>query len=594
MGELDVNQAVFNTSDKARALWPSRTSANRLEPQCWPILQPRFQLEPGSRVFTIGSCFAREIERALADLGFEIPVFNFHRQHPELLAFEGINALNRYTPPSIFQELSWTQKIMDRDDVVNQDDVEPMLLEAGNGRVYDLTRVVAAEYGITREQALNQRRSLYTLYRQAFNCEAVVITLGLIECWKDIHTGLYVEYNRGILRNKNRFRFKRIDYVEALDYVERAIDIINRDHHAKILLTTSPVPLTRTFTRDDVIVANTYSKSVLRAVAGAVAESRPNVDYFPSFESVMLSKDRQVWMDDLIHIEPSFIGSIMVRVTDSYAPDVARKSPIMEMMYRVINLTNACNWSQAQAELSQMALNNLPDEPAAFFVCAAELAARCGDIDMVKAMTARAPGVHADLQLRCGNALKAVGLNDLASLRLALALKLGTKTARGLYQWINILYHSGRREDLIWVLEEAEKIIDLDASTSWSLACAYRNAGRQEDCERLLRAAIAVDPLHEDAILTLAHRLIDGGRADEGLKFLRPLELSGSTSVYLHPLVSEHLRCGRPLQAKALIERLVRATPDNAGLQHLLLECEVACANRSSAVDKFINGHLEK
>ena len=45
----------------------------------------------------------------------------------------------------------------------------------------------------------------------------------------------------------------------------------------------------RTFTDHDVITANMYSKSVLRTVAGGVAAANRNVDYFPSYESVMLT-----------------------------------------------------------------------------------------------------------------------------------------------------------------------------------------------------------------------------------------------------------------------------------------------------------------
>lgn len=53
--------------------------------------------------------------------------------------------------------------------------------------------------------------------------------------------------------------------------------------------TVSPVPLYLTFSGEDIIVANTYSKSVLRAVCNAVENSRKRVDYFPSYEAVTLS-----------------------------------------------------------------------------------------------------------------------------------------------------------------------------------------------------------------------------------------------------------------------------------------------------------------
>ena len=115
---------------------------------------------------------------------------------------------------------------------------------------------------MTPEYALAQRRLLYSLFKYAFDCDVVVITLGLVECWWDRTNKIYVEYNRGLLRNPERFLFRRLDYPISLDYVQKAIDLINQDIACSdISLTTSPVPLGRTFTGDDVIVANTYSKA---------------------------------------------------------------------------------------------------------------------------------------------------------------------------------------------------------------------------------------------------------------------------------------------------------------------------------------------
>ena len=54
----------------------------------------------------------------------------------------------------------------------------------------------------------------------------------------------------------------------------------------RFILTVSPVPLTATASGNHVLPATTYSKSVLRAVAGHLAEHRKGVDYFPSFEII--------------------------------------------------------------------------------------------------------------------------------------------------------------------------------------------------------------------------------------------------------------------------------------------------------------------
>jgi hypothetical protein len=48
----------------------------------------------------------------------------------------------------------------------------------------------------------------------------------------------------------------------------------------------SPVPLAATATDAHVLPATIYSKSVLRAVAGELANEFRNVDYFPSYEII--------------------------------------------------------------------------------------------------------------------------------------------------------------------------------------------------------------------------------------------------------------------------------------------------------------------
>ena len=173
---------------------------------------------------------------------------------------------------------------------------------------------------------LAQRRDLYRLFEQAFDSETIIITLGLIECWLDRRTGQYVEFSPLLHKHNDagRFAFRRLTFQEAYDYTRKALELLGTRN---ILLTTSPVPLARTFTSDDVIVANTYSKSVLRAVAGQIAEEFANVDYLPTYESVMLTKQTYVWSNDLTHVEAAFVGRIVARMCEQYASESVLRHP---------------------------------------------------------------------------------------------------------------------------------------------------------------------------------------------------------------------------------------------------------------------------
>ena len=64
-----------------------------------------------------------------------------------------------------------------------------------------------------------------------------------------------------------------------------------------ILLTVSPVPLVATASGDHVLVATQYSKSVLRAVAGDMARSHAQVDYFPSYEIIAAPPSRATFFE---------------------------------------------------------------------------------------------------------------------------------------------------------------------------------------------------------------------------------------------------------------------------------------------------------
>lgn len=317
---IPFREAVQRPRHNDAANWPARGTPNRLEPECWPSLRPSFTVAPGATVFTMGSCFARNIERHLDQLGFEVPAVTLTRTDPDAAAAFGAELFNKYTPTAIAQELRWARTIRDRDDQVREEDVLPLLLDLGNDRFIDLHARADPGYGLPLEEQLARRKLIYALSRTAFDCDLAVITLGLIETWWDTRTGQSIEMHPRAIRHPDsqHFAFRPLDYPEALAAVQQALELILETPRTKVLLTTSPVPLHVTFTEDDVIVANMMSKSVLRAVAGVVTRDTDRVDYFPSYESVMLTKQESVWRSDLIHIEDAFVGRVMARVVEAY------------------------------------------------------------------------------------------------------------------------------------------------------------------------------------------------------------------------------------------------------------------------------------
>ena len=323
-----ATDALRRAARNKAARWPSPSKdeeANRLVPEAWPVLSPRFTLKQTDTVFTIGSCFARNIERYLDQYGLDIPMMRFSLPPEEMIEARPQAIMNKYTPPSIFQELERTAELLDATEEERKARYMDVLLEVEGGYI-DLELVGLTS--VTIERGLQRREEVFQLFRHAFTADAVVITLGLIECWWDTERGKYVHPMppmKEINRRKGRFEFKQMRFTDAYDYIRKSVELIEAKGKpgVRILMTTSPVPLSATFTNQDVIIANLYSKSMLRTVAGEIYRNFENVDYFPSFENVMLTRSGAVWAEDLVHVTDSFVGKIVDNLLRHYLTEVS-------------------------------------------------------------------------------------------------------------------------------------------------------------------------------------------------------------------------------------------------------------------------------
>jgi hypothetical protein len=320
---LNQGEAFANLlEDRDPGVWPSRDTG-RLEPFYQPVLTPRFRLKPGSTIFTIGSCFARNIENHLARLGFENQMAGFEVPESEWPVRpyghrKGI--LNKYTPPSMLQEVLQTLTILRQPDAFEQL-TDSVLYPLDGDMAIDLE--LGGHAAVTRQRAHERRRQIFEIFRRGFDADCVVITLGLVECWADSTRHRYLQEapNTATMRRESgRFGFKLLDHAEALAMVRALTKSLleTGNTEKRILMTVSPVPLTATFSGMDVVVANAYGKAVLRAVAQSIRDEFDRVDYFPSYEMVMMSRDRSTWEDDLVHINGDFVRRIVEIFVKNY------------------------------------------------------------------------------------------------------------------------------------------------------------------------------------------------------------------------------------------------------------------------------------
>ena len=576
MADIELEEAIERSARNRASRWPERGAKNRLEPECWPELNPRFDFAAGARVFTIGSCFARNVELHLASLGFDIPTRKFLNENRRDGVPGGDEILNKYTPPSIHQELAWTRRIRERDGIVSEADVEPLLLDLGDGKVVDMQHRLTNQFGMSRAGALDQRRKLYGLFEKAFDSDIVIVTLGLIECWLDRASGQYVEFGPYMRKHNqgNRFAFRRLTFNEAYDFTKKTLDLLNADGPRNVLITTSPVPLARTFTADDVIVANAYSKSVLRAVAGQIAEEFANVDYFPSHETVMLTKQTYVWANDLTHVEGEFVGRIVSRLCERYVAD-AQNLPDAAALDRWLSFANLVNHRRFDEAREIFAGLDLKQSgiAARFSLPLAEMRLHLGETERAVAdvqsarAVAQAAGERGCLDmLRCARVFEAAGCEEEAETTRASAVA-ALRNPALIMSLIRRLSAPDAAADLHRIVAHVERQLPGDLDLLAFAAMTLESLGDLAGAERVCRVAVQAQPRNADMLARLGHLLLRQKKTKRALSFLeKALALEADNPAILKKLIATYLEAEAFEQAERCARALIGISPlDPAG-----------------------------
>lgn len=355
---ISAAQALANLSKNSRSRWPRPEAPERLYPLATPTIVPKFRILPEHRVFCIGSCFAREVESALARLNFDVCsiVRDLPRTERRQRSDPGMS--NKYTIASMLNELRWAL------DPARPYSHDLALIENAQGLFEDY-HLKGNFYADDLQPAREFREAFNRQFRQVREADLIVMTLGLSEAWYDRETELVLNIapNRSLVdKYPGRFELHVLGFEESLERLEAIYTLLTRFGKAghQILLTVSPVPLHATFRNQDILVANTYSKAVLRAVAEHFQLGKDNVCYFPSFEFATLSHPNLVWgKRDLRHVDRNFVEHIMSAVIGSMM-EPSRQQLEMSALAQACALHAAKHTKEAAARLAP--LMERPDE----------------------------------------------------------------------------------------------------------------------------------------------------------------------------------------------------------------------------------------
>lgn len=249
----------------------------------------RQALDETTRIATAGSCFASNVLRWLPRLGLR-PFFT--EVAPSWFTADEARAHGYGEFAARYGNIYTVRQL--RQLVEEALGLRPPIEEFDeqSGSVWDLLRPHVRPGGFTsvEEARLDRAYHLHCVERLLRESDVFVFTLGLTEAWVDLRSGVVFPVCPGTVVGRYEpvhHRPVNFDYpsvVDDLSWIVEAVASINP--RLQWILTVSPVPLVATHGDDHVVVASSYSKSVLRAACGAIDASHDAVTYFPSYEII--------------------------------------------------------------------------------------------------------------------------------------------------------------------------------------------------------------------------------------------------------------------------------------------------------------------
>lgn len=254
------------------------------------LYKKKFPIGPETAIATAGSCFAQHIGGHLRKNGFHVldaepapPGLDAETAKSYGYGLFSARYANIYCVRQLLQiakeafgEFTPADAVWERD-----------------GRFFDAMRPSVEPNGLaSAEHVKRHRESHLRFVRQLFeSADVLIFTFGLTEAWVHAASGtVYPTAPETIAGSfdPKRHEFKNFTFNEIIaDFLEFRSLLQRHKPEIKFLLTVSPVPLTATATDEHVLQATTYSKSVLRAVAGELYMNYSDIDYFPSYEMVV-------------------------------------------------------------------------------------------------------------------------------------------------------------------------------------------------------------------------------------------------------------------------------------------------------------------
>ncbi len=257
-----------------------------------------------TKVASIGSCFAGNIKRWLVENGY-----------PYLQCEEGPGAFNSSVRVGEVYSTACLRQIIEHAHGRFHPVEEFWTLDGCPADPYR-SRILWPDEDAARRERAQHAEAIARMIRQA---DVLIVTLGFSEVWRSRADGsvfamMPIDYD------PRRHEFHVLSVAENHSNLETAYALLrSKNPRLQLVVTLSPVPLNRTFTSADCIVADCSSKARLRVAIDEFVTRHPEVVYFPSFEMVR-EVEVDPWEEDGRHVRPEVVARIMEAFMASCGP----------------------------------------------------------------------------------------------------------------------------------------------------------------------------------------------------------------------------------------------------------------------------------
>lgn len=167
-----------------------------------------------------------------------------------------------------------------------------------------------SEYRALIESHLNCTR------RAIQQSSVFVLTLGLIEAWRDRGSGAILPAAPGTIAGEFSASEHELVVFTVDEVIEDLVglrkEILEIKPSIRFLVTVSPIPLVATATSENVVIANSHSKSVLRTAAARLVQDFADCRYVPSYEILIGAQVRRSFFEsDCRTVEVEGISRVM-------------------------------------------------------------------------------------------------------------------------------------------------------------------------------------------------------------------------------------------------------------------------------------------